>query len=171
MSLSFSAEPDVRQIAEAVRHVARRRFLPARLLALPLLVIGLTGYFGFGLPFLALLAVLALVFSVLGPEVVIRRMTREGVRLLARPTVYHFDGDRFGFATDLVRTEAVWELLSAYDELPGQMVVRLGKEQFLLIPTAGLAEAQLMELRDLLDRAVFRARSGVGRPGSAGREG
>ncbi|MGA5302893.1 YcxB family protein [Nucisporomicrobium flavum] len=171
MSLSFSAEPDARQIAEAVRHVARRRFLPARLLALPLLVIGMTGYFGFGLSFLALLAVLALIFSVLGPEVVIRRMTREGVRLLARPTLYHFDDDRFGFATDLARTEAVWELLSAYDELPGLMVVRLGKEQFFLIPTAGLEEDRLMELRDLLDGAVFRARNRPGRPASPGGQG
>ncbi|MEV4707648.1 hypothetical protein [Actinoplanes sp. NPDC049316] len=155
MSLTFSAEPDARQIAEAVRHIARRRFLPARLLALPLLVIGLTGYFGMGLSFLALLAVLALVFSVLGPEVAIRRMRREGMWLLARPTTYHFDDDRFGFATDLARTEAVWKLLSGYDELPGQMVVRIGREQYLTIPTGGLTEEELMRLRDLLDRAAF----------------
>ena len=155
MPLTFQAQPDEHQIAAAVRHAARRQCLPARLIAVPLLVVGAIGYADFGPLFLALSGLAALVVSVLMPWWSIRRATREAVRLMARPATYHFDRDGFGLANDLVRSDLSWELVTGSDELPGQTIIRVARNQFFAVPTADLSDAEHVELRDLLRSALL----------------
>ncbi len=159
MTLTFSAEPDRALFATAVRHVARARFSLARLLALVVVAAGIYFWAAAGVYFFVVYVVLALVLGIVCPWLVVRRSLKLGERHF-RPTEYAFGPQGFRTPTDLADSSVAWPLVAAVDDLPGQILLRLNKLQFVLVPTGGLTPQELSTLR-----AIIAARDTTG-PGS-----
>ncbi|MET0494090.1 MAG: YcxB family protein [Actinoplanes sp.] len=152
LPLTFQAHPDQRQISVAVRHILRRRVAVLRVIAGLMVVWGAVfGLFlGLGVSYFLYFTVLALVVAVGFPELAVWRSLRSSTRLVVRPTSYHFDQDGYGVSTDLAQSRMRWAAVTAVDHLPGQMLLRLSKLQFISVPTSGLTTDQITELRALV---------------------
>ena len=152
LPLTFQAHPDQRQISVAVRHILRRRVAVLRVIAGLMVVWGAVfGLFlGLGVSYFLYFTVLALVVAVGFPELAVWRSLRSSTRLVVRPTSYHFDQDGYGVSTDLAQSRMRWAAVTAVDHLPGQMLLRLSKLQFISVPTSGLTADQITELGALV---------------------
>jgi hypothetical protein len=152
LPLTFQAHPDQRQISVAIRHTLRRRVAVLRVIAGLMVVWGAVfGLFlGLGVIYLVYFTILALALGVGCPELAVWRSTRASIRLVVRPTHYRFDQDGFGLSTDLAQSGMRWAAVTAVDHLPGQVLLRLSKLQFISVPTSGLTADQATELQALL---------------------
>jgi hypothetical protein len=152
LPLTFQAHPDQRQISVAIRHVLRRRVIVLRVIAGLMVVWGAVfGLFlGLGVSYLVYFTILALVLGVGCPELAVWRSTRASIRLVVRPTDYRFDQNGFGLSTDLAESGMRWAAVTAVDYLPGQVLLRLSKLQFISVPTSGLTADQTTELEALV---------------------
>ena len=152
LPLTFQAHPDQRQISIAIRHVLRRRVIVLRVIAGLMVVWGAVfGLFlGLGVSYLVYFTILALVLGVGCPELAVWRSTRASIRLVVRPTNYRFDQNGFGLSTDLAESGMRWAAVTAVDHLPGQVLLRLSKLQFISVPTSGLTADQTTELEALV---------------------
>jgi YcxB-like protein len=159
LPFTFEAQPTERQLAAAVRHVSRRGLLIARSLG-ALLMLG--GVVLLVLPvatgsLAAVYLVLGLAFGLLRPYVSMRRAIRNNMRLVGRPTTYQIDAGGIRTSSELSEGVFRWPLISAIDELPDLIVVRVSKAHFVLLPVAALPRERRAALATFLRESVAAA--------------
>jgi hypothetical protein len=163
LPFTFEAQPTERQIAAAVRHVSRRGLLIARSLGAFLVLCGVI-MLVIPDPTASLAAVyiaLGLAFGVVLPPISIRRATRDSRRLVSSPTTYQIDAAGVRTSSELSDGVIRWPLFSAIDELPDQILVRVGKVQLVPLPVAALPPERRAALVTFLRESVAAAATPV----------
>jgi hypothetical protein len=137
----FEGQPDRRQITAAVRHVSHRRLWIVRLVGVAIALIGIAMLFadegiGAGLTF----AALGVFWIIAMPLIALRKATGASMKIIGHPTAYRVDADGVHQNSQIAATTFRWPLITGIEELPEQLLVRLGKVQFLPLPTTSLPE-------------------------------
>jgi hypothetical protein len=154
--LSIDA-PDSDRYLTALRHTARGTRRGVRITGVVLLCLGLAlllppfllfphasfpvqlGYIILGVP--------SAVFG--GALIVapIRYSTSNLSTLVTQPCRYELTDEQMRQTSPMHSTELAWSAVDRIEEIPGQMLLWVGKRQFHSVPTTGLTEDQLAELR------------------------
>jgi hypothetical protein len=137
----FEGQPDRRQITAAVRHVSRRRLWIVRLVGVAIALVGIAMLFadegiGAGLTY----AALGVGWIIAMPLIALRKATGASMKIIGHPTAYRVDSDGVHQNSQIAATTFRWPLITGIEELPEQLLVRVGKVQFLPLPTASLPE-------------------------------
>lgn len=159
MHIIIDAEPDLERYAAAFRYVLRDAYKRVRVLGIILAVLGVallaldTDIWPFGSALVAI-GVLYLVY-------VPRRATRSSIRMLPlvmrQPQRIEIGDPGVRILSPLMSTEYAWAAFEKTQEIPGQLLLMLGKRQVLPVPLSTVPPEQLAELREFLaDRAFVR---------------
>ncbi|SDY53596.1 hypothetical protein SAMN05444365_102566 [Micromonospora pattaloongensis] len=139
MLIRFEAAPDKKLLTGAVRHTMRRSLRTLRatgVLALGLAVV--TALLGFRAA-AVLPAVVGLGYLLVLPVVLVRRAVGTSWRFCGLPTTYEITAESVRWSTPLADSTIKWDAFARVDPLPGQLVCRLTKVQFVALPTAPLS--------------------------------
>jgi hypothetical protein len=147
--------PDSGRYQSAMRHVARGARRGIRIAGAVLLCIGLISLLDSALTSSATL-VLRLAFLVLGLACVtlggllafapIRNSSNLSV-LVTQPSRFELTDDYVRQTSALHTSQWAWEAIIRFEEIPGQLLLFFTKRQFISVPTTGLDDGQLSELR------------------------
>src|SRR5262249_18452355 len=142
---------------EAVRHVGRRSIRTMRLSGATLMCFGVVFLLDSALlapsviPSLRLAFIaLGLVCFVLGSLLAFAPIRYSSDRLgtlIAQPCQFELTDDHVRQTSPLHTMQIVWDAVIRFEEIPGQMLFFFAKRQFFSVPTAGLTDGQLTELR------------------------
>jgi hypothetical protein len=136
----FEAQPSQGQVVAAIRYASRKAFWVFRIFGLAVFVYGLSVTVVEDAPFwyAAFFALLGAVVGVFLPWFIERRATRTSMKTIGMPTAYRVDAE--GVRSGNALTEGVirWPLISRIDELPGLVMVRMGRARFIPIPVGDL---------------------------------
>jgi hypothetical protein len=137
----FEGQPDRATITAAVRHVSRRRMWIFYALGLVIALAGLVnllteGGMAAGITFI----VLGAVWIVVMPAIALRKAVKRGMKQVSHPTTYRIDENGVTQNNMMATSTFRWPMITAIEELPGQVLVRVGKLQFVPLPTATVPE-------------------------------
>ena len=147
--------PDSDRYQAALRHTSRGARRAIRLAGTALLCLSLISLLDSALTSSATLA-LRLAFLVLGLAcfalggVLAFAPIRYGAnlsRLATAPSLFELTDDYIRQTSPLHTSQWAWEAIVRFEEIPDQMLLFFTKRQFISVPTAGLADGQLTELR------------------------
>ncbi|AGZ45487.1 YcxB family protein [Actinoplanes friuliensis] len=152
LTLTFQAQPDKRLLTAAIRHILRTRLLIVRVLGAFVVLCGVYTMIitNGNLFYLVFYGLLGLFLGAGLSELVVWRSVRASVDMSARPTRFRFAPDGLGVSTDVAQTGMSWAAVTDFTVLPGQIVLRISKRQFICVPTGGLTEEEFVQLRTLL---------------------
>ena len=147
--------PDSDRYQAALRHTSRGARRAIRLAGAALLCLSLISLLDSALTSSATLAlrlaflVLGVAFLVLGGLLAFApiRYASNLSSLAASPARFELTDDYVRQTSPLHTSQWAWEAIVRFEEIPGQMLLFFSKRQFVSVPTVGLADGQLAELR------------------------
>ena len=141
----------------AVRHVGRRSIRTIRLSGATLMCFGLVFLLDSALLAPSVNASLRVAFIALGLVCLaaggllafapIRYSSANLGTLINQPCVFELTDDHVRQTSSLHTMQIAWDAVVRFEEIPGQMLFFFAKRQFFSVPTAGLTDGQLTELR------------------------
>jgi hypothetical protein len=165
---------DPERYRDAFRHVVR----PVRLrLALVGALFVLLGVVEFALAsgswqLGVVLVAMGLAFGLLLPLRLVSASMRMLNPIAAGPTRFELTDRYVGSVSPLMSSQIAWAAYTRIDEIPGQILLRMGRRQITSVPTGGLTPEQLAELRAFVaDRNFITGARGGGGPAGARRSG
>ncbi len=152
MRIRIEVRPDLRRGVAAESYVLSGRQPHVRLIALgPVLVGTLLLFGGFrAWVFAAALIVLGLLEATLVPWLVPWFAARARLRSPRQPRLLELHDDGVRCRSDRYDVERPWSMFERIVELPGQYLLMVNPGHYLPVPTEGLSEDQLSDLRALL---------------------
>jgi hypothetical protein len=161
----FEAQPSQEQVVAAIRHAGRKTFWFFRIFGAVVFLYGLgvavfdDGPVGLAVGLTVFFALLGAVVGVYLPWFTKRRATRTSMKMVGMPTAYRVDAEGVRSGNALTDGVIRWPLISRIDEVPGLVMVRIGKVRFIPIPVGDLPAETRIALVDFLraNVAVFGA--------------
>jgi hypothetical protein len=98
--------------------------------------------------------VLGVVWIIVMPAVAVRKAVRRGVKQIGHPTAYRVDEQGVSQSSLMAASTFRWPMITAIEELPGQVLVRVGKLQFVPLPTASVPEQMRLAMVSFLRARV-----------------
>ncbi len=121
-----------------------------------------------GWPLGVVLVAMGLAFGLLLPLRLVGASMRALNPIAAGPTRFELTDQWVGSVSPLMSGQISWAAYSRIDEIPGQLLLRVGRRQITAVPTGSLTPQQLAELREFVANRNFITGSGRGRGGAAG---
>lgn len=148
--ISFETQPDRRLLAEALRRTMRQalRLFTACgfILLLPAVVTLLLS----DEPVVAVgWLVGAVIFWAL-PSLLVRGGVRTSWKLYGIPIAWQFSGEGVRMGSALMESLIRWEALESVELIPGQLLLKVNRQQVIPVPVAGLAPSDRDALADFL---------------------
>jgi hypothetical protein len=156
----FEGQPDREMITTAVRHVSRPSLWILYGFGIAVALFGagtiVAGDVGTGVVFI----VVGVAWTLVMPAYAIRKAVRRCMKLIGHRTAYRVDDEGVAQNNAMAASIFRWPMIIRVDELPGQVVLRVGKAQFVPLPTTSMSGAQRAAMV-----AFLRARmAGAGAP-------
>jgi hypothetical protein len=157
LHIIIDAEPDLDRYATAFRHVLRDAYRKVRILGAILAVLGVA-VLALGTdawPVGAGLVVLGVLYVFYVPRKSLRTSMRALPLVLRQPQRIEIGDPGVRILSPLMSTEYAWAAFENTREIPGQLLLMLGKRQVLPVPITTVPPQQLAELREFLANRAF----------------
>ncbi|GIH13645.1 YcxB family protein [Rugosimonospora africana] len=157
MHIIIDAEPDLDRYAGAFRYVLRDAYRKVRILGAILAVLGVvllalgTDAWPFGVGLL----VIGVLYVIYIPRKSVRTSIRALPLVMRQPQRIEIGDPGVRILSPLMSTEYAWAAFEKTQEIPGQLLLMLGKRQVLPVPITTVPPEQLAELRDFLANRAF----------------
>ncbi len=157
MHIIIDAEPDLDRYATAFRYVSRDAYRKVRIVGIIVAVIGVAVLalgadawpFGLGL------LVLGVLYLFYVPRKSLQSSMRALPMVLRQPQRIEIGDPGVRILSPLMSTEYAWAAFMKTQEIPGQLLLMLGKRQVLPVPLTTVPPEQLAELREFLADQAF----------------
>ncbi len=150
MQITFKAQSTRGTLAEAFRHVYHRQLTWLRILGFLLFLGGFVLIFTGEAVLGAAYAIGGFAIGFLGPEIAVHQGVTTSMRLAGLPTTFTLAADGVRTRSALADGHLAWPDITAVDELPRQLLLRLDGRNFLCVPTGDLTDPERTRLRAVI---------------------